>query len=58
MLGGRPMKCDLCGKKQAIWKNKRKNPTDGLRYLCDGCMMALPNPVDRLDKYDYVNKKK
>jgi len=52
------MKCDLCGKKQAIWKNKRKNPTDGLRYLCDGCMMALPNPVDRLDKYDYVNKKK
>ena len=48
-------KCDICEGK-AIWQRIRDKNGEH-KYLCDPCLMELPDPVSTIDSYKYIGDK-
>ena len=50
--------CKRCEKNEAIWRHKKfKVVKNEFKYLCEQCLMEMPNTAERIDHYDYVGGK-
>lgn len=50
----KPVKCEMCGERNAVWGAKNKKVAAGKRKICDKCLDLLPNKGEAIDDYDFI----
>lgn len=53
-MAKKPVKCEMCGERNAVWGAKNKKVAAGKRKICDKCLDLLPNKGEAIDDYDFI----